>query len=76
MVERQLPNMFDAAAPHAADYVRDNLLKNLQYASFSRHRPVLIANPDKSQRLVDMCLKTLETHSELTRFIFTVISGP
>jgi hypothetical protein len=63
---------FDAGAPHAADYVRKNLLKNLQYASFSRHRPVLVANPDKSPRLVDMCLKTLETHSELSRFIFTV----
>ncbi|KRR26208.1 hypothetical protein CQ14_21265 [Bradyrhizobium lablabi] len=63
---------FDAGAPHAADYVRKNLLKNLQYASFSRHRPVLVSNPDKSPRLVDMCLKTLETHSELTRFIFTV----
>ncbi|MCW5701781.1 MAG: hypothetical protein KIT82_04285 [Bradyrhizobium sp.] len=63
---------FDAASPHAADYVRQNLLKNLQYASFSRHRMVLIANPDKSQALVDMCLKTLETRSDLTRFIFTV----
>ncbi|MGD9729046.1 MAG: hypothetical protein AB7V39_22060, partial [Nitrospiraceae bacterium] len=63
---------FDAAAPHAADYVRQNLLKNLQYASFSRHRVVLIANPDKSRALVDMCLKTLEAQSELTRFIFTV----
>lgn len=63
---------FDAGAPHAADYVRQNLLKNLRYASFSRHRPVLVANPDKSPRLIDMCLKTLETHSELTRFIFTV----
>lgn len=63
---------FDAAAPHATDYVQRDLLKNLQYASFSRHRPVLIANPDKSPRLVDMCLKTLETHSDLTRFIFTV----
>ena len=63
---------FDAAAPHASGYVRQNLLKNLQYASFSRHRVVLIANPDKSRALVDMCLKTLETRSDLTRFIFAV----
>jgi DNA polymerase III delta prime subunit len=63
---------FDASAPYAADYVQEKLLKNLQYESFSRRRPVIISNPDKAPRVVDMCLKTLEAHSDVTRFIFTV----
>jgi hypothetical protein len=63
---------FDAGAPFAADYVQEKLLKNLRYASFSRRRPVMISNPEKAPRVVDMCLKTLEAHSDLNRFIFTV----
>lgn len=63
---------FDASAPYAPGYVQKKLLKAIRYASFARHRPVIIANPDKAPRLVDMCLKTLEAHSEITRFVFTV----
>ena len=63
---------FDASAPYAPNYVQERLLKNLGYASFARHRPVIIANPEKAPRVVDMFLKTLEAHSESTRFIFTV----
>lgn len=63
---------FDAAGPHAADYVQNRLLNDVRYASFARHRPILIANPDKAPRVVDMCLKTLETRSEISRFIFTI----
>jgi DNA polymerase III delta prime subunit len=65
---------FDAGGAHAADYVRERLLRDIRHTSFSRHRPILIANPDKAPRVVDMCLKTLETRSEITRFIFTVTS--
>lgn len=65
---------FDAGGPHAADYVQGRLLRDIRHASFARHRPILIANPDKAPRVVDMCLKTLETRSEITRFIFTVTS--
>lgn len=65
---------FDAGGSHAADYVQGRLLRDIRHASFSRHRPILIANPDKAPRVVDMCLKTLETRSEITRFIFTVTS--
>jgi DNA polymerase III delta prime subunit len=63
---------FDANAPYAADYVQEKLLKNLRYASFARRRPVIISNPDKAPRIVDICLKTLEAHSEVNSFIFTV----
>jgi DNA polymerase III delta prime subunit len=63
---------FDASAQYAADYVQEKLLQNLRYASFSRRRPVMISNPEKAPRVVDMCLKTLEAHSDLNRFIFTV----
>lgn len=65
---------FDAGGSHAADYVQGRLLRDIRHASFARHRPILIANPDKAPRVVDMCLKTLETRSEITRFIFTVTS--
>ncbi|UPK27660.1 hypothetical protein [Bradyrhizobium sp. 195] len=65
---------FDAGGAHAADYVQGRLLRDIRHASFARHRPILIANPDKAPRVVDMCLKTLETRSEITRFIFTVTS--
>lgn len=65
---------FDAGGAHAADYVQGRLLTDIRHASFARHRPILIANPDKAPRVVDMCLKTLETRSEITRFIFTVTS--
>jgi DNA polymerase III, delta subunit len=63
---------FEANAPHAADYVQEKLLKNLRYASFARRRPVIISNPDKAPRVVDICLKTLEAHSDVNSFIFTV----
>ncbi|AWO88409.2 MULTISPECIES: hypothetical protein [Bradyrhizobium] len=63
---------FDASAAHAPDYVQGRLLSDIRYASFARHRPILIANPDKAPRVVDMCLKTLEARSDVTRFIFTV----
>jgi DNA polymerase III delta prime subunit len=63
---------FDANAPHAADYVQETLLKNLRYASFARRRPIIISNPDKAPRVVDICLKTLEAHSDVNSFIFTV----
>lgn len=65
---------FDAGGAHAPDYVQERFLKDIRHASFARHRPILIANPDKAPRVVDMCLKTLETRSEITRFIFTVTS--
>lgn len=65
---------FDAGGAHAADYVQGRLLRDIRHTSFARHRPILIANPDKAPRVVDMCLKTLETRSEITRFILTVTS--
>ena len=65
---------FDAGDANAADYVQGRLLNDIRHASFARHRPILIANPDKAPRLVDMCLKTLETRSRTTRFIFTITS--
>lgn len=65
---------FDAGGAHAADYVQGRLLNDIGYASFVRHRPILIANPDKAPRVVDMCLKTLETRSKISRFIFTITS--
>ncbi|WP_426421781.1 hypothetical protein [Bradyrhizobium genosp. A] len=63
---------FDAGAANAANYVQECLLSDIRYASFARHRPILIANPDKAPRVVDMCLKTLEARSDVTRFILTV----
>lgn len=66
---------FDAGCADAADYVQRQLLPNIRYASFARRRPILIANADKAPRVVDMCLKTLETRSEIIRFIFTITSS-
>jgi len=63
---------FDAGMVSAPAYIRENLLPNLRYVGFSSHRVVIIANPDKNPRVVDICLKTLESHAETTTFIFTL----
>jgi DNA polymerase III delta prime subunit len=65
---------FDASGAHATTYVQGRLLRDIRHATFARHRPILITNPDKAPRVVDMCLKTLETRSENIRFIFTITS--
>jgi len=39
---------FDAGGAHAANYVQGRLLRDIRHASFARHRPILIANPDKA----------------------------
>ncbi|UGA43015.1 hypothetical protein HU230_0032785 [Bradyrhizobium quebecense] len=63
---------FDAGSPSAVQYVQEELLNNLRFASMSGRRAVMVTNPDSNPQLVEICLKTLEKSSAVNSFIFTV----
>jgi hypothetical protein len=63
---------FDAGASSAAQYVQEELLPNLRFATSLGRRVVMITNPNNNPQLVEVCLKTLEKSSAINSFIFTV----
>ena len=63
---------FDAAAVDASA-VR-GLLQDLRFVPFSKHRIIIVSNPERAPRIVDTLLKTLEAGFASTTFLFLVNS--